>query len=250
MLSIVTPTYNEAPNVDPFIQEVSLALDGLDYEILFVDDDSPDLTWLKVEQIAEHNSRVRVLRRTRSKGLASAVKEGFCEAHGDVVACMDADLQHNPAILPRMLQELAIGTDLVVGSRYVSAGGTPNWNWCRKCGSSVATGMARFCIGVRLTDPMSGFFMLRRRDFLSVAEKVNAEGFKILLEIVAKMKPKKVSEVPLTFRPRVAGISKLTSRIVLQYIHQLWRLSWDRWRAQLRSAARSTRITFFGQDMR
>src|SRR5258706_12017319 len=122
-LTVVSPTFNEAANVQPLIEELRRVLAGLDYEILIVDDDSPDLTWQRVEQIGASDPRVRVLRRQGERGLAPAVVAGFAAARGDAMACIDADLQHDPAILPAMLAELRAGADLVVATRYMEGGG-------------------------------------------------------------------------------------------------------------------------------
>ena len=110
-LSVISPTYNEADNIEEFVKELTTVLKDADYEILFVDDDSPDQTWLRAQELSRHIPQVRSLRRTRDRGLSPAVTEGFAAARGEVVACMDADLQHDPAILPRMLRELEQGAD-------------------------------------------------------------------------------------------------------------------------------------------
>lgn len=229
-LSVITPTYNEAKNIDRFLDEVSRALEGLDYEVIVADDDSPDLTWQRVQEIAVTNPRVKVLRRTSNRGLSAAVIDGFSSATGDVVVCMDADLQHDPAALPKMFAKIQQGADLVVGSRYVAGGSVGEWGPFRRLTSWSATKMAQILLSARLTDPMSGFFMMRREDFLRVRENLNVAGFKILLEIVAKLKPKALAEVPIVFRTRVAGESKLSGRVIFQYLQQLWRLSFlGRW---------------------
>jgi len=224
-LSVISPTYNEAPNVARLVGELGTALAGSDFEILIVDDDSPDLTWSAAEAIARDNTRLRVVRRVRNRGLSPAVIDGFTAARGELVACIDADLQHDPGILPTMMNELAHGADVVVGSRYVNGGATRNWNPFRRLESWIATKTAQLLLGVKLRDPMSGFFLMRRDDFLAVRPRLNPPGFKILLEIVAKLRPKKVREVPYTFRARVAGESKLSSKVILQYLKQVWQLS-------------------------
>lgn len=225
-LSIISPTFNEAENVPRLVAEISRSLNGIDYEILIVDDNSPDQTWAKAEELSLQDSKVRVLRRMRNPGLGRAVIDGFRAAEGDAVACIDADLQHDPSILPKMLEELAGGSDVVVGSRYVEGGGTGNWNWLRRLESWIATKLAQVFLGVRLKDPMSGYFLMWRKDFSTVQQELTAEGFKILLEILAKLQPNNVREVPYTFRTRTAGESKLSNTVVFQYLAQLWRLSW------------------------
>ncbi len=223
-LSIISPTYNESENVSPLIAALERALQGIDYEIVISDDNSPDLTWARVEQVARRNGRVRALRRTSNRGLGPSVVDGFSLARGESVACIDADLQHDPSILPKMLEELERGADLVVGTRYMPGGGTTNWNAMRRFVSWTATRATKLLLGVRLQDPMSGYFMLQREDFLRVRNDLNARGFKILLEIAARMKPRAVAEVPYTFRPRMFGQSKLSTKIVFAFVQQLWSL--------------------------
>jgi dolichol-phosphate mannosyltransferase len=224
-LSVISPTFNEAENVPRLVSEISRSMDGIEYEILIVDDNSPDLTWSVAQDISLENPRVRVLCRTQNPGLGPAVIDGFNAATGDVVACIDADLQHDPSILPRMVKELAGGSDVVVGSRYVDGGGTKNWGLLRRLESLFATKLAQVFLGIQLKDPMSGYFLMRRNDFSAVQKDLNAKGFKILLEILAKVQPNNVREVPYTFRARTAGESKLSSKVVFQYLEQLWRLS-------------------------
>ena len=223
-LSVVSPTYNEAENVELLVSELEKHLAGLDYEILISDDDSPDLTWARVEEIGRRNPRVRALRRISNRGLGASVVDGFALASGEVLACIDADLQHDPSLLPRMFDELVKGSDLVVATRYMPGGGTINWNAIRRLGSWGCTKLAKWVLGIKLRDPMSGYFMMRRQDFLRIREQLNVRGFKILLEIVAQMRPANLVEVPYTFGPRAQGDSKLTKGIVLSYLAQLWRL--------------------------
>ena len=224
-LTVVAPTYNESENVERLVRALEATLDGIDYEILISDDDSPDLTWARAEEIARDDSRVRVLRRTRNRGLGNAVIDAFVAARGDVVACIDADLQHDPSILPAMFASIQNGADLAVGSRYIAGGGTAEWSWIRRLQSRIATKLAQWLLGVELQDPMSGYFMMRRDDFLHVRNQLDGNGFKILLEIVARLKPGTVRELPYTFGPRTAGTSKVSAGIAVAYLRQLWRLS-------------------------
>jgi len=223
-LSVISPTLNEAGNVHRLVEELERALVGIDYEILIVDDNSPDLTWSVAQQISLTHPRVRTLRRMENPGLSEAVIAGFASADGDVVACIDADLQHDPAILARMLHELQQGADVVVGSRHVDGGSTGEWGRLRRLESWVATRTAQSLLGFRLKDPMSGYFLIWRKDFAEVKSQLNGRGFKILLEILAKLRASKIKEVPYTFRPRTRGQSKLSSRVIFEYLHQLWRL--------------------------
>jgi len=223
-LSLISPTYNEAENVRRLMEETGECLRGVDYELIICDDDSPDQTWQVVANLAKTNPRLKLLRRESDRGLTRSVMDGFRIASGDIVGCIDADLQHDPIILPQMLEAMSQGADLVVGSRYVRGGSTGNWKWVRSVGSWAATKLAQWTLGVTIHDPLSGYFMLRRDDFLRISQQMRGSGFKILLEIVAHCGPCRVQEIPYTFRRRVAGTSKLTRRIVLAYLIQLWEL--------------------------
>lgn len=236
-LSIVTPTYNESANIGEFVRQVCAALEGFDFEIIVADDDSPDQTWLAAQQLSESGAPIRVLRRKSNRGLGPSVMDGFSIAAGEYVACIDADLQHDPAIFPRMIAAMESGADLALGSRYVDGGSVGQWNAVRRAASRFATLVARTMIGTRLHDPMSGFFMMRRRDFESVKPDLDPQGFKILLEIVAQLRPKRVEEIAFTFRPRVAGESKLSPLVVSQYLAQSLRLYLAK---QLARAGRAT----------
>jgi dolichol-phosphate mannosyltransferase len=223
-LSVISPTLNEAENVPRLVEELALALRDVDYEILIVDDNSPDRTWSVADGIAAANPRVRTLRRMNNPGLGLAVMDGFSAAEGDVVACIDADLQHDPAILSRMLQEFDKGADVVVGSRHVDGGSTGDWDRLRRLQSWLATRTAQLFLGIRLKDPMSGYFLFSRKDFAVVKEDLNGSGFKILLEILTNLGPAQVKEVPYVFRSRTRGESKLSNKVIFQYMQQVWRL--------------------------
>jgi|SRR5579872_5246838 len=223
-LSVISPTLNEAENIPHLVEQIGRALVDVDYEILIVDDDSSDQTWSVAHEISLTNPRVRVLRRTENHGLGMAVIDGFSQANGDALACIDADLQHNPAILSTMLQELLRGSDVVVGSRYVEGGSAGKWDRLRRLVSRFATKSAQFLLGINLKDPMSGYFLLWRKDFAEVRDQLDGRGFKILLEILTRIRASSVKEVPYTFRARANGKSKLTGKIVYLYGLQLWRL--------------------------
>ncbi len=235
-LTVISPTLNEAENVPHLVEQLERALRDIDYEILIVDDDSPDQTWSIAQKISLTHPRVRVLRRTRNRGLGMAVIDGFSTAAGDALACIDADLQHDPSILPRMLEELLSGTDVVVGSRYIEGGSAGKWNRLRRLESWFATRTAQFLLGIKLKDPMSGYFLVWRKDFSEVKNQLNGRGFKILLEILTRLHTSSIKEIPYTFRPRTNGESKLTGRIVFLYAQQLWRLC---------SASRHLPVRFF-----
>jgi len=223
-LSVISPTLNEAANVPLLVEQIERALCDIDHEILIVDDDSPDRTWSVAKDISSAHPQVRILRRMENPGLGAAVIDGFSAAAGDVVACIDADLQHDPSILPRMLEELQKGADVVVGSRHVDGGSTGEWNGLRRIQSWIATKMAQLLLGARLKDPLSGYFLFWRKDFSEIKAQLDGKGFKILLEIVANLHTSRVKEVPYTFRPRRNGVSKLSGKVILQYFHQVWRL--------------------------
>jgi len=224
-LSVISPTLREAENIESLVREIQHALRGVDHEIVVVDDDSADLTWRRAEELSAQDPRVRVLRRMQNHGLSAAVIEGFEAARGEAVACIDGDLQHDPVILPVLLEELSKGAEVAVGSRYVGDGTTGDWSRLRRKGSWMASKMAQILLGIQLKDPMSGYFMMWRSQFADVREKLNASGFKILLEILAKLQCARVKEVPYSFRRRKRGKSKLTSKVIAQYLGQLWRLS-------------------------
>jgi len=223
-LSVISPTLNEAGNIPPLVEQIGRALADVDYEILIVDDDSSDETWSVAQEISLRNPRVRVLRRTQNHGLGMAVIDGFSHARGEALACIDADLQHNPAILSTMLQELLRGSDVVVGSRYVEGGSAGKWDRLRRWGSWFATKTAQYLLGINLKDPMSGYFLLWRKDFAEVRDELDGRGFKILLEILTRIRGSRVKEVPYTFRARTNGKSKLTGKVMSLYALQLWRL--------------------------
>lgn len=223
-LSVISPTLNEAECVPLLVEELERALGDINHEILIVDDNSPDGTWSIAQNISLTNPQVRSLRRMQNPGLGAAVIDGFSAAKGDVLACIDADLQHDPLILTRMLEELQDGADIVVGSRHAEGGSTGEWGHLRRVQSWIANKLAQLLLGVRLKDPMSGYFLVRRKDFYEIREQLNGKGFKILLEILWNLNARKIKEVPYTFRPRTRGQSKLSGRIILQFIHQLWRL--------------------------
>jgi dolichol-phosphate mannosyltransferase len=164
----------------------------------------------------------------KKRGLGVSVIDGFSAATGEMLACIDADLQHDPSILPRMLQELQNGMDVVVGSRHAEGGSTGEWNRWRRLESWIATRTAQILLGFNLKDPLSGYFLIWREDFSEVKNELNGKGFKILLEILARLHVSKVKEVPYRFRPRTIGESKLSGKVVLQFVRQVWQLSAER----------------------
>lgn len=219
-VSIVLPTFNEAQNIPILIDRLSETLEGIAWEAIIVDDNSPDGTSEIARRIASHNPRVRVIRRIGRRGLSGACIEGMLASSAPFVAVMDADLQHDEALLPKMFAELESGTvDLVVASRKVAGGdvGT-GLSAFRAWGSNVANGLAQKLLKVSLTDPMSGFFMIRREEAEALASKLSAQGFKILLDIVSSAEGRlRIKELPFTFRERQHGESKLDTLVTLDY---------------------------------
>lgn len=211
-VSVIIPTYNEIENIETVVDRTleTLAETRFDAEVLVMDDDSPDGTWEHAERNYSHDPRVRVARRTERPGLSMAVSEGFLRAKGTFCAVIDADLQHPPERLPALFDALVDGADVAVGSRYVEGGDVENWSASRRVVSRGATALTRLGIpsARNLSDPMSGFFAVRR----SIVDSVLLEprGYKILLEVLAKCDVDEVVEVPYVFRERERGESKLT----------------------------------------
>jgi len=223
-LSVIVPTYNEADNIRELIERTEVSLKGLDFEIIVVDDSSPDGTAEIAEELSKAYGNVKVVKRARRMGLASAVLEGVKVARHDFVAVMDADLQHPPELLPKLFEKAREGYDLVIASRYVEGGRAEGWSFFRKLMSKGAALLAHVLLPrVRMVrDPVSGFFVFKK----SVVEgvKFNATSYKLLLEILMKGKYGKVIEVPYAFGVRRRGRSKLGLREVLDYALLLHKL--------------------------
>jgi dolichol-phosphate mannosyltransferase len=219
-IAIVVPTFNERDNVLELKSRIDALLAGRAWEMVFVDDDSKDGTYDVLRQEAQRDTRLRVIQRIGRRGLSSAVVEGILSTTAPLVAVMDADLQHDERILPDMMVKLdAAGADLVVGSRYVEGGGMGEWNESRQAISRFATKLSHLVVKADLSDPMSGFFLIRREAFDRAVRNLSAQGYKILLDIVASAKPPlKIAEVPYTFRTRQHGESKLDSLVTWEYI--------------------------------
>jgi dolichol-phosphate mannosyltransferase len=220
-LTVIVPTRNEHHNVRPVYDALCRTLQGIDWEAIFVDDDSQDGTPQAVCQLASQDRRVRCIQRIGRRGLASACVEGILASSAPYVAVMDADLQHDEQLLPRMLDTLKSEpiVDAVVGSRYVEHGSIGTWNRHRAWLSSLATCMGRSIMRVPIADPMSGFFMLRREAFQRSVRRLSSIGFKILLDIFASSpRPLQVKEIPFHFRKRHAGESKFDALIGWEYV--------------------------------
>jgi len=225
-LAVIVPSYNERDNIELLYEKVAIALGDTPWEMIVVDDDSPDGTADVVNELSRVYANVRCLRRFGRRGLASACVEGMAVTSAPYVAVIDADLQHDEAILPEMLRKALDGADLVVGSRFIGDGSAgEGLSDVRLSGSQFATKLAGMIAGQAVSDPMSGFFLVRREAALKAAPRLASDGFKILIDLIvtsARMgAPLKTAEVPYTFRPRHAGESKMNPLIVIQYLG-LW----------------------------
>jgi dolichol-phosphate mannosyltransferase len=231
MISLVIPTYNERENIMLAIKRAHGALQetARPFEIIVVDDDSPDRTWEAAEALCPDYPGLRVIRRRNERGLARAVVRGWREARGEILAVMDGDLQHPPETLGRLVKAVRDdGVDIAVASRHVMGGGVSRWNIVRRGVSWSATLMATWVLPGTLRtirDPMSGYFALRR----SVIEgcRLEPEGYKVLLEVLGRGKYQRVAEVPYVFVERQRGGSKLGPRQYWEFILHLLRLSWQ-----------------------
>jgi len=223
ILAVVVPTYNEAENLPVIVARLEEALAGIDWELIFVDDDSPDGTAGRIRGIACRNPRLRVLQRIGRRGLSSACIEGMLATSAPYIAVMDADLQHDERLLPEMLRLLRSDPlDVVVGSRYIAGGAVGEWDHRRASMSRVATWLGHRLIKVDLKDPMSGFFMLRAEVLQACVRELSGVGYKILLDLFATHPgPLRFRELPYRFRPRQAGESKLDNAVLWEYLLML-----------------------------
>lgn len=227
-VSIIVPTYNERENVTHLIKILHevMTKEGISYEVVVVDDNSPDGTAEAVRSISNRYN-VKLIVRPGKLGLASAVLEGLKAAKGSLLVVMDADLQHPPEVIPGMLRKVLSGCDIVIGSRYVKGGRTPGWSMFRRIVSKAADLIAKILLprtrGVK--DTMSGYFILRREVIDGVT--LNPKGFKILLEILVKGRFKRVCEYPIEFRARTWGKSKLGTSEVFNYLLHVLDLAHD-----------------------
>lgn len=222
-ISIVVPTYNEAENVGLLVEALDKAFKGMRYEVVIVDDNSPDGTAGIASSLSERYP-VKVVVRARRLGLSSAVVDGARAAAGHVIVVMDADFQHPPELAPVLARAVLSGADLAVGTRYKRGGGVEGWSKTRLLMSKTAALLAKILLPEArpLSDPESGFFATRR-DCLSSIRPTGL--YKILLDVAVQCKPSKIIEVPYIFRPRRAGRSKLGVRHIADYLAQLLRLA-------------------------
>ncbi|NPA62370.1 MAG: glycosyltransferase family 2 protein [Methanococci archaeon] len=222
-VSIVIPTYNERENIGKLISTLKSILENLNYEIIVVDDNSPDKTYEVVENLAKKDKNIKLIRRIGKKGLASAVVDGFKKAEGNILVVMDADFQHPPELIPKMVEEIKNGYDIVIGSRYVKGGKIEDWSFLRKIISLGAIFLARILFPkIKVKDCVSGFFALKRE--VIEEKELNPLGFKILLEILVKGNYKTVKEIPFTFKGRIKGKSNLSKKIIFEYVVHIVKL--------------------------
>jgi dolichol-phosphate mannosyltransferase len=218
-LSVIVPTFNESENIPVLVERLRASLGGIAWEMIVVDDDSPDGTADIARNIGASDIRIRCIRRVGRRGLAGACLEGMLASQARFAAVIDADLQHDEKLLVPMLTKMREGaTDIVIGTRYAKGGSTGEFSAHRKWISVSATRVANVILGRKLSDPLSGFFMLRREVVDAIAPKLSTQGFKILLDIVSTGGPAlRIAELPYTFGLRVQGTSKLDTRVALDY---------------------------------
>lgn len=219
-LSVIVPTFNERDNVREVVNRLDRSLQGKAWEVIFVDDDSPDGTSARVREIARSDPRVRCIQRIGRRGLSTACVEGMLSSSSPYFAVLDGDCQHDETLLPRMLEILRTDeADLVVGSRYMNGGGIGSWDHSRARISRFATRLSKSIVKHELSDPMSGFFAIRRETLEGAVRGLSGIGFKILLDLVASSpQTVRLKELPYEFRTRHAGESKMDSQAVWDYL--------------------------------
>ncbi|HEY8334306.1 MAG TPA: glycosyltransferase family 2 protein [Tardiphaga sp.] len=219
-LSVIVPTFNERGNVATLVARLDAALAGVAWEVIFVDDNSPDGTADAVRALAQTDHRVRCIRRVGRRGLSGACIEGILASSAPCAAVIDGDLQHDETQLPKMLGLLESGAaELVIGSRYIEGGSADSFDQQRLGASMFATAVAQRVLRVKIADPMSGFFMIRRDRFEQLAPQLSIQGFKILLDVVATAHGElRIIEIPYTFGSRQHGESKLDSMVALDFL--------------------------------
>lgn len=224
-LSIIAPTYNERKNLKKLVERIFSSLKGSKFELIIVDDNSPDGTGELADKIASKHKNMIVVHRQGKLGLGTAIFDGIKAADGEIIGVMDADLQHPPELLKTMLEKAEEGADIVIASRYTEGGKVEGWSFFRRAMSKGALWLSHVFLPQtrKVRDTQSGYFLFKRHVIENVP--INVKEFKLLVEILAKGKYEKTIEVPYTFEIRAAGKSKLGSKQILSYVKQLLRLS-------------------------
>ena len=228
LLSVVIPTYKERDNIENVVNILSGLLDQTipgNYELIVVDDDSPDRTWEVAENLIPDYPQLRVMRRQEERGLSSAVIRGWQGARGSILGVIDGDLQHPPEVLTQLWQKIEQGADLAVASRHVEGGGVSSWSVIRRFLSRGAQVLGLVILPEvvgRVSDPMSGYFMVRRKAIANTT--LNPIGYKILLEVIGRGRVGEIAEAGYVFRERTEGESKVTWKQYVDYIQHLIRL--------------------------
>lgn len=228
LLSLIIPTYNESSNVAKIVAQLTQLLDNFipeNYELIVVDDDSPDLTWQVARKLTAKYPLLHVMRRQSERGLSSAVIRGWQVARGEILGVIDADLQHPPEVLIELLKATIDGADLAVASRHVEGGGVSDWSIVRRFlsrGAQLLGLMLCPTVVGRVSDPMSGYFMVRRSAI--AGPKLNPLGYKILLEVIGRGSIGKIAEAGYVFQERDSGESKVTWKQYVDYLGHLIRL--------------------------
>jgi dolichol-phosphate mannosyltransferase len=231
-LSLIVPTYQESRNIEAIVELLTDRLDAilpLAYELIVVDDDSPDRTWEIAIKLLPYYPQLRVMRRVGEKGLATAISRGWQASRGTVVGVIDADLQHPPAVLDRLWQSVRGGADFAIASRNTEGGGVSDWSWLRRSLSRGAQLLGLIILPEvvgRTSDPMSGYFLVHRRAIAGIP--LHPRGYKISLEVLGRGKIAKIAEVGYEFQERQEGDSKVTWRQYLEYLQHLIALRWFR----------------------
>ena len=223
--SLIIPTYNERENLEELISSSTNILNKLKikYEIIIADDNSPDQTWKVASELSKDFPGIRVIRRFRNRGLTPSVLEGMESAVGNILGVMDADLQHDISVLPQMLEECK-SYDLVIGSRYTDSNTKNSLSFLRKILSKSGTFFARVLLGLKISDPLSGYFLVKRDVFKELSSDINAKGFKILLQIVGRNSNLKIKEIPYSFSERKKGSTKLNEEVAIDFLSELFSL--------------------------
>ncbi len=225
-LSLIVPTYNESENIVPLVEQIHKSLSAYNYELIVVDDNSPDGTSQLAKSLSPQYP-ISVIVRTTERGLASAVVAGFSQAKGEVLGVIDADLQHPPEFIPALLKAVRDGADVAIASRYIPGGGIEGWTLKRKIISKGAKLPANLLLSSarKIKDPLSGFFLFKKKVIEGAV--LRPTGYKILLEVLVRGNVNHVVEVPYIFKERERGRSNLTAKEQINYLKHLYRLAWD-----------------------